>query len=191
MTDERDALDGSAVPAVAAVPVDLEPAARELAALVRGVREEALEDPTPCEKYTVRDLLRHIAELAVGLRVAALKDLGPGTERTPGTAMEELPPDWREAVPHRLAELAAAWSDPAAWEGTTQAGGVTLSGTECGLVTLDELVVHGWDLARATGQAFHSDETRLRAVHGLLAGAAEGGEEGGADGGADGGPDGG
>ncbi len=36
----------------------------------------------------------------------------------------------------------------------TKAGGVDLPGEVAGLVALDELVVHGWDVARATGQAY-------------------------------------
>ena len=53
-----------------------------------------------------------------------------------------------------LALLAEAWSDPAAWEGMTSAAGVALPGQVAGLVALDELVVHGWDVAAAIGQPY-------------------------------------
>ena len=35
----------------------------------------------------------------------------------------------------------------------------------------DELVIHGWDLARATGQEYAPDEGALRMAHGFLAAA--------------------
>ena len=52
----------------------------------------------------------------------------------------------------RLDQLAEAWADPAAWEGLTEAGGLTMPAEVAGTVALDEVVLHGWDLARATGQ---------------------------------------
>jgi uncharacterized protein (TIGR03086 family) len=46
----------------------------------------------------------------------------------------------------------------------TRAGGVDLPGEVAGVVALDELVVHGWDLARATGQHYDVEEELLEAV---------------------------
>ena len=51
----------------------------------------------------------------------------------------------------------------------TQAGGVDLPGEVAGLVALNELVVHGWDIATASGQAYRPDEATLTADHGFLA----------------------
>ena len=51
----------------------------------------------------------------------------------------------------------------------TQAGGVHLPGEVGGLVALDEIVLHGWDLAVATGQPFDVDPDLLTAVHGFVA----------------------
>jgi uncharacterized protein (TIGR03086 family) len=61
---------------------------------------------------------------------------------------------WRDRVARDLATLAEAWRDPAAWEGMTSAAGVALPGHVAGLVALDELVVHGWDIAVAIGQPY-------------------------------------
>jgi uncharacterized protein (TIGR03086 family) len=38
-----------------------------------------------------------------------------------------------------------------------------------GLVALDELVLHGWDVARASGQPYEVDPASLGAVHGFVA----------------------
>jgi uncharacterized protein (TIGR03086 family) len=51
----------------------------------------------------------------------------------------------------------------------TRAGGIDLPGEVAGLVALDELVLHGWDVARASGQAYECDPVTLEAVHGFVA----------------------
>ena len=169
-----------------AAVVDLGPAARAMAALVDGVRDESLDGPTPCEEYAVREVIRHVHDLSGAFRDAARKDLGPTTDTDPGAReIGPLAADWRRSVPRALDELAEAWRAPEAWTGMTQAGGVTLPGEVAGLVALDELVLHGWDLARATGQDFAVDEASLRAVHGLLSASADG-DEGGEGGGGEG-----
>lgn len=60
-------------------------------------------------------------------------------------------------MPRQLTDLVEAWRDPAAWAGMTEAGGVRMPAEEMGVVALDELVLHGWDLARATGQPFRCE----------------------------------
>ena len=64
--------------------------------------------------------------------------------------------------------MAEAWRDPAAWAGTTGAGEVELAGEVAGVGALDELILHGWDLARATGQSAGHDGPELKAVHGMV-----------------------
>lgn len=152
---------------------DLGPQAAVVARLVSGVPDAGLAGPTPCPAYAVGDLLGHLAGLAVAFRDAARKDLGPTTDTPPGTAAPRLPADWRERLPKVLDDLAEAWRDPAAWTGMTRAGGVDLPGAVAAAVAADELVVHGWDLARATGQEYVPDAAALQASHGFLRAAAE------------------
>lgn len=147
--------------------LDLGPAAREVTRLLDGVNDEQLAAPTPCPDYPVAALLDHFMGLSLAFTWAARKDTPSrgGEEDTPGLAAgERLNPDWRTVLPLRLGELAEAWKDPAAWEGTTEAGGVTLPAEQMGVVALDELVLHGWDLARATGQQFNCDPASTAAV---------------------------
>jgi uncharacterized protein (TIGR03086 family) len=141
---------------------DLTPAADRLAGLVRTVSDGDLGAPTPCPEYTVGDLLDHVNGLAVAFTMAALKTPLEGAGS--GDAAR-LPADFRESVPQRLSELAQAWRSPAAWEGMTAAGGVDLPGEVAAAVALDEIVLHGWDLARATGQPFDVEEDLLQIVH--------------------------
>lgn len=149
--------------------LDLEPAARQIRELIRAVDDRQLAGPTPCPDYSVRELLGHILGLTVAFRDAAHKTSGPTTDTPPTAALPVLPEDWRTALPPLLDELVAAWRSPDALEGMTRAGGVELPGQVAGLVARNELVVHGWDLARSTGQEFRADEASLRSSEALLA----------------------
>lgn len=153
--------------------LDLGPQARTVARLAERVSDEQLAAGTPCPAYAVRNLLGHIAGLAVAFRDAARKDLGATTDTSPDSSVPDIEPGWRESLPKVLDELADAWRDPAAWTGETRAGGVTLPGAVAGAVAVDELVVHGWDLARATGQEYEPDPAALEAAYGFLTAAAE------------------
>lgn len=144
---------------------DFGPPAKELTRLAAGVKDDQLSAPTPCETYNVGDLLDHLMGLSLAFTWAATKATEPLRVQTGDVAQARpglgsaanLDPEWRKLLPVRLGELVEAWRDPAAWEGTTQAGGVTLPGEVAGMVAMDELVLHGWDLARATGQPFTCD----------------------------------
>jgi uncharacterized protein (TIGR03086 family) len=148
--------------------LDLDHAAREVTRLLDGVPDDRLADPTPCANTPVAALLDHLMGLTLAFTWAARKSAateGGSDAPGPGTAtVEHLDPNWRALLPRRLDELVQAWRDPAAWEGMTQAGGGTLPAEVAGVVALDELVLHGWDLARATGQPFTPDPASTAAV---------------------------
>lgn len=133
---------------------DLTPAADAMAALLAGVTDEQLTAPTPCEDYTLGDLIDHVDGLSQAFTNAALKDFPEGGSQGPSGDASRLGDDWRTRIPARLKALAEAWQAPAAWEGTTAAGGFDLPAEIAGTVALNELVVHGWDVAVSTGQPF-------------------------------------
>ena len=145
--------------------LDLEPAARRLADLVVAVPDDALGRPTPCERYSVGDLLDHIGGFAIAFAAAARKT--PLDGAASGDA-SRLTADWRERITRDLITTAEAWRDPDAWTGMTAAGGVDLPGEVAGVVALDELVIHGWDLAKATGQPGRYEGPGLDAVYGAV-----------------------
>lgn len=134
--------------------LDLGAPATTMTGLIERIEDDQLGQPTPCGERTVGELVAHVLMLAVAFRDAAAKVDGPTTSTQPTSAPLELPQGWREIAPGRLSELAAAWRDPAAWDGMTQAGGVRMPGSVTATVANNELVLHGWDLAVATGQRF-------------------------------------
>lgn len=143
--------------------IDLGPQARQVKVLLDGVSDAQLTAPTPCESYTVEDLLVHLLGLTAAFQDAAKKNLGPTTDVDPQAPPPPLPADWRSRLAEQLDELAVAWRSEAAWEGETQAGGVTLPGAVAGVVAANEILLHGWDLARATGQSYTGDPGAMRA----------------------------
>lgn len=132
--------------------IDLAPASLQLAALVAAVPDDALGRPTPCPDYTVADLLTHINGLAGAFAAAARKDMGPETSSAPDPRADDLPRDWRSEIADRLGTFTDAWREPTAWDGMSRVGGVDLPAEVIALVGLNEVTVHAWDLARATGQ---------------------------------------
>jgi uncharacterized protein (TIGR03086 family) len=143
--------------------IDLTPACQRTSDVLMKVTDEQLNGPTPCQKLSLRDLVAHVGGLALAFTAAARKELGELTDTPPvqGVPMDE---DWRTAYPARLAELARAWGEPAAWEGMSRAGGVDFPGEVAGIVALTEVVIHGWDVAAATGQDYDVDPATLDAV---------------------------
>ncbi|CAM3420859.1 TIGR03086 family metal-binding protein [Stackebrandtia soli] len=140
---------------------DLGPAADAVTDVVNGISPSDLASSTPCGDYTVATLLEHVRGLSIAFADAAAKMASPLTDNPPAPSGEDLPDDWAEQLPDRLQALAEAWRMPDAWLGFTRVGGVDLPGGIAGLVALNELVVHGWDLAVATGQEYSLDDETL------------------------------
>ena len=143
--------------------VDLGPAVDQMAAIVLNIRDEQLAEPTPCDRISVADLLAHVLGLSIAFRDAAAKISDPTTSTPASADGANLPRDWRYSIPTRLDELAEAWRAPDAWQGETTAGGLTMPAEEAGLVVNNELVLHAWDLARATGQPYLPHPDNLEA----------------------------
>jgi uncharacterized protein (TIGR03086 family) len=148
---------------------DFEPATTEAARLLDGVRDEDLDNPSPCEKWPVATIVNHLTGLSGAFAAGAAKAPLP-FEGAPPEPTPELSAAWRDELPRRLRALAAAWRDPAAWNGTTKVAGVDMPGEVCALVALDEVMVHSWDLAVATGQRLRVDPALAGVLLGFWAG---------------------
>jgi uncharacterized protein (TIGR03086 family) len=147
--------------------LDLGPATSTLADLVASVSDAQLALPTPCTEYTVGDLVEHVGGLAVAFVGAARKEPAPGSAQGGSGDASRLEPGWRERTTASLAELAEAWRSPAAYDGMTAAGGVDLPGPVAAAVALNEVVVHGWDLATALGVPYEVTDADVEACLGF------------------------
>jgi uncharacterized protein (TIGR03086 family) len=142
--------------------IDLGPAARRMAQLIADVDDDQLGAPTPCPGSTVGDLIDHVSTLSLAFGAKAAKEPArSGPPPAPDGA--NLGSGWRDRISGELDALARAWSDPQAWEGMTTAGGIDMPSGVAGVVALDELVVHGWDIAMATGQPYSPADDEITA----------------------------
>src|SRR5436309_592146 len=133
--------------------IDIGPATNRMAGLLAGLSESQFDLPTPCPEARVGDLVDHVGTLTKAFTAVARKDRS-GSGAPPPPSAANLEATWLDRIARDLETLAEAWRDPAAWEGMTDAGGIELPGQVAGLVVLDELVVHGWDIAVSVGARY-------------------------------------
>lgn len=159
--------------------IDMTSACLNTAKLLDGVRDDQLGGPTPCEKLSLGEVVAHVGGLAAAFAAGARRNFGELTDTPPGDGGYDLDDDWRARYPVALADLVEAWQDPAAWEGMTRVGGIDMPGDIAGAVALGEVVIHGWDIARSTGQDYEVDDDVAEAVYAQVASfAADGPVEG-------------
>lgn len=146
-------------------------AAAEDARVVAGAADHPLEGPTPCTDWDLRTLLNHtILWTAYSAeRRARDEPLPDELTSTDFTAQ----PGYAEAYAAQLDKAVAAWSDPAAWNRELNVMGNPTPSDGVGALLLAEMVLHGWDAARATGQDFHCDGPVLAAAAQAVADNAE------------------
>lgn len=101
--------------------------------VVSQVGDDDWSKPTPCDGWTVRDLVDHAMHWQGRGGGVFGADVGPDA-------------DWATLKP----ALATALADPANLEGTAESLGGTPKQAVAGLITAD-LLVHSWDLATSIG----------------------------------------
>ena len=116
----------------------------QLGAVVGAVRPDQLDDPTPCDAFTVRDVLRHMIVGATAFAAAYRGEDPPEADlRDPLAAFGPA-----------LGGLAAAITAPGALARTIQTPFGPLDGERFARYVVLDGLVHGWDLAIATGAAY-------------------------------------
>ena len=133
--------------------IDISPATDRMVGLLASVSKDRFNLPTPCPEARVGDLVDHVGTFAKVFTAVARKG-NSGAGRPPRPSAANLEAGWRDRIERDLQTLAGAWRAPEAWEGMTVIRGNELPAEVAGLVVLDELVVHGWDIAVATGQPY-------------------------------------
>lgn len=137
-------------------------AAEPMLAVVHEIKPDQLSARTPDTEWDVRALVNHLLIWGPSLEGGARKESVPppplDTDFTDG--------DWSGRLVTQIERHAAAWSDPAAWQGTTYMGGpMELPAELVGAMVLGEFLVHGWDLARGTGQDVEWPDDVVRATY--------------------------
>ena len=123
----------------------------ELAPVVAGVTGSQRHDPTPCPDYDVAQLMDHVT----GWLTTFAEGFADPDGRAPMASLDgySSPPDPAEAVRRAAATMEKALRDGAAAR-PLKLGDAAMPGEMALGMILWEYQMHGWDLARATGQSF-------------------------------------
>ena len=130
------------------------------------VTPERYGDPTPCASWTVRDLVNHIVEGAnwfpLCVEAAAAPDPDPthGVDYAAGDAVASFDAGAAAAL--------AAFAAPGAQERMIVLPFGELPGSVFMGIATNDMVVHGWDLARATGQPYDVDPEQAVRLLGVV-----------------------
>jgi uncharacterized protein (TIGR03086 family) len=149
------------MPASSELPELHDRALRATAALVAGTTSDQMHLPTPCEDWDVRQLLTHVVagNFWVGELVAG-KTIEEVGDRLDGDVLG----DDAQAAYDRSASVAGAAfrGDGAMDKPVAVSYGPVPGSIYCGHRFIDVLV-HGWDLAKATGQDTALDDELAQA----------------------------
>lgn len=137
-------------------------AAAEAVRVARGVRPEHADVPTPDDQWTARETINHfVLWSAYALEMRGRRE-DIGDETTTRDFIAE--PDWQDAYAAAFERALDVWAAPETWEG--EINGMPAPAV-AGMLLL-ETVLHGWDTAVLTGQAFECDAATAETVYGIV-----------------------
>jgi len=144
-------------------PALMAAAAAETARAVTGAAKTApLDTKTPCPDWDLRTLLNH----------TILWTAYSAERRAHGESVAEdlmskdftAEPGYAEAYQAQIAKAVHAWSDPEAWAGDRIVMGGAMPAADIAAILIMEMVLHGWDVAKAAGQDYHCSGELAQAV---------------------------
>lgn len=129
--------------------------------LIAAVTPEQLDDPTPCDEFDVRALIGHLVA-TVDRAEAIGRGLPP---LTVAPVVTGVPDDgWAAAFAAATDRALAVWRDDALLDAVVGVPWGEVPGRAAVWGYLNEALVHGWDLAVATGQDPEADPDLAEAV---------------------------
>lgn len=118
-------------------------------ALVEKVRDDQLTASTPCADFDVRTLLGHLVATVERARVIG-EGGDPGT--VPLVVTDTHDDGYADAYRSAADRMWPVWTDDSRLDATVTAPWGTVPGRAAIWGYINETLVHGWDLAVATGQ---------------------------------------
>ncbi len=136
----------------------LDAAIIETGRIIAAIGPDQLQGPTPCDEFNVERLLGH---LTMALERAGAAGRGETPDTWPTEPTECPDGDWGTLWTATGDGARGGWADPAKLERPTSLPWGTFPGAKALGVYTSEIVVHGWDLARATGQQPQFDDATV------------------------------
>lgn len=138
---------------------NLERAFTSTAAVLANVKDDQLDDSTPCASWKVRDLVNHIVGGATFFAVIAETGQPPTMEGAPPDFSDG---DFRAAFDQGTRRAVAAFRAEGAMEKQMTLPFGQLPGAVFVNIAATDTFAHGWDLAKATGQPTDLDPELAR-----------------------------
>ena len=126
----------------------LERAVAATEAIVAGVRSDQMDLATPCTDWTVRDVIDHVVK-GNSWAVANLASESGSAPRPGGDMVGDDP---AAAFAASSAQMVAAFKAPGALAKMLDLPFGRMPGAAFAGFRMGDLLVHGWDIAKATGQ---------------------------------------
>ncbi|GLW93622.1 TIGR03086 family metal-binding protein [Actinokineospora globicatena] len=145
-------------------------------ALAAAVTPDQFDRPTPCPEWTVRDLVNHLTLWSGVVAERVARKLPAPTDGSEDESID-FAGQWPARFVDGATRAARAWDEPGALDGETSMMSSPRPATFFHDMLLAELVLHGWDLATATGQPFVVDDDVAARARDSTAAMAEQGRE--------------
>src|SRR5580658_8133269 len=157
MTTSPETANGPALMAAAAAE-----AARVVAGAAKAANTKTLEQTTPCTDWDLRTLLNHT--ILWTSYSAERRAYGESVAEELMSRDFTAEPGYAQAYQAQIARAVQAWSDPEAWQRELGVMGSTTPAADVAAMLIAEMVLHGWDVAKATGQDYRCDDAVARLV---------------------------
>jgi uncharacterized protein (TIGR03086 family) len=143
-------------------PALMAAAAAEAARVVAGATRTALHQPSPCTDWDLRTLLNHM--ILWTSYSAERRAYGESVAEELMSKDFTAEPGYAQAYQAQITKAVDAWSKPEAWAGDRNVMGSATPAADIAAMLIAEMVLHGWDIAKATGQDYQCDDAVARDV---------------------------
>ena len=146
-----------------------EKAARRVQEIMAGIRQDQGDDATPCTEWNVRDVMNHViggAEVLAGSLEGNIPEGVGGVSPVSSYLGAMNVAKLAQAYADETARALAAVQMPGAMESATPGGMMTVPQFLIAMAT--DHIIHGWDLARATGQDDTLDAEVVEVAYGMM-----------------------
>ena len=137
--------------------------------IMAGIRQDQGHDATPCTEWNVLDVMNHIiggAEVLAGSLEGNIPEGVGGVSPVSSYSGEEDVSKLAEAYADESARVLTAANQPGAMEAATPGGMMTVPQFLIAMAT--DHIIHGWDLARATGQDDALDADVVQVAYAMM-----------------------
>jgi uncharacterized protein (TIGR03086 family) len=143
-------------------PALMAAAATETARAVTEAAKTAPTAKTPCPDWDLRTLLNHT--ILWTSYSAERRAYGESVAEELMSKDFTAEPGYAQAYQAQIDKAVDAWSTPEAWAGDRSVMGAAMPAADIAAMLIMEMVLHGWDVAKATGQDYRCDDAVARNV---------------------------